>query len=102
MGANEDEWENLAALATDAGADMLELELLLPPDDFSRDGQRRGFKSRTLQEILCQAVRRGSKLPFMAKMTPNITDMVPVAQGLLGRRGGWHRRHQHREIDLLA
>ena len=27
----------------------------------------------------CAAVKRGSKLPVLAKMTPNITDMVPVA-----------------------
>ena len=27
----------------------------------------------------CAAVKRGSSLPMMAKMTPNVTDMVPVA-----------------------
>ena len=31
----------------------------------------------------CQAVKRGSKLPMMAKMTPNITDMVVVAKACL-------------------
>ena len=35
-----------------------------------------------MQELL-RCVKRGSKLPMMAKMTPNITDMVPVAKACL-------------------
>ena len=37
----------------------------------------------------CQAVRRGTKLPFMAKMTPNITDMcVPAIASIEGGANG--------------
>jgi len=36
-----------------------------------------------LCKTYCQAVKRGSKLPMMAKMTPNITDMVEVAKACL-------------------
>jgi len=82
MGANEKEWEDLARLATEAGADMLELNFSCPQMTSHAMGSDVGSSPELCQKY-CTAVRRGSKLPFMAKMTPNITDMVPVAKACL-------------------
>src|SRR5574344_20683 len=82
MGANEKEWEDLARLATEAGADMLELNFSCPQMTSHAMGSDVGSNAE-LCKTYCAAVRRGSKLPFMAKMTPNITDMVPVAKACL-------------------
>jgi dihydropyrimidine dehydrogenase (NAD+) subunit PreA len=82
MGANEKEWEDLARLATEAGADMLELNFSCPQMTSHAMGSDVGSNPELCKKY-CQAVRRGSQLPFMAKMTPNITDMVPVAKACL-------------------
>ncbi|MCI2111588.1 MAG: NAD-dependent dihydropyrimidine dehydrogenase subunit PreA [Bacilli bacterium] len=82
MGANEKEWEDLARLATEAGADMLELNFSCPQMTSHAMGSDVGSDPELCRKY-CAAVRRGSKLPFMAKMTPNITDMVPVAKACL-------------------
>lgn len=85
MGANEKEWEELARLSEEAGADMLELNFSCPQMTSHAMGSDVG-SSPELCEKYCRAVRRGSKLPFMAKMTPNVTDMCPVA--IASMRGG--------------
>lgn len=85
MGANEKEWEELARLSEEAGADMLELNFSCPQMTSHAMGSDVGT-SPELCEKYCRAVRRGSKLPFMAKMTPNVTDMCPVA--IASMRGG--------------
>lgn len=82
MGANAKEWEDLARLATEAGADMLELNFSCPQMTSHAMGSDVGSNAELCQTY-CEAVRRGTKLPFMAKMTPNITDMVPVAKACL-------------------
>src|SRR5574344_871838 len=82
MGANEKEWEDLARLASEAGADMLELNFSCPQMTSHAMGSDVGSNPELCKKY-CAADRRGSKLPFMAKMTPNITDMVPVAKACL-------------------
>jgi len=82
MGASEKEWEDLARLATEAGADMLELNFSCPQMTSHAMGSDVGSNPELCKKY-CAAVRRGSKLPFMAKMTPNITDMVPVVKACL-------------------
>ncbi|MCL6269402.1 NAD-dependent dihydropyrimidine dehydrogenase subunit PreA [Sansalvadorimonas sp. 2012CJ34-2] len=78
MGANEQEWEDLARLAEEAGADMLELNFSCPQMTSHAMGSDVG-SSPDLCRRYCQAVKRGSKLPVLAKMTPNVTDMCEVA-----------------------
>jgi dihydropyrimidine dehydrogenase (NAD+) subunit PreA len=82
MGANEKEWEDLARLATEAGADMLELNFSCPQMTSHAMGSDVGSNPELCKKY-CAAVKRGSKLPVLAKMTPNITDMVPVAKACL-------------------
>ena len=78
MGSNEEDWEVLARLVTEAGADMIELNFSCPQMTSHAMGSDVG-SSPELCRKYCQAVRRGTNLPFMAKMTPNITDMCEPA-----------------------
>lgn len=86
MGYNEDsDWETLAKMSEDAGADMLELNFSCPQMATKEGGHRVG-QNFDLVERYTAAVKRASKLPVLAKMTPNITDMIPVA--LAAKKGG--------------
>ena len=82
MGPTEKDWEELARLVTEAGADMIEMNLSCPQMTSHAMGSDVGTNAE-LCKSFCAAVKRGSKLPMMAKMTPNITDMVPVAKACL-------------------
>ncbi len=82
MGNDEQTWEELARLTTEAGADMLELNFSCPQMTSHAMGSDVGT-SPELCKKYCAAVRRGSKLPVLAKMTPNVTDQVPVAKASL-------------------
>lgn len=78
MGNDEKTWEDLARLVEEAGADMIEMNLSCPQMTSHAMGSDVGTNPELCKKY-CRAVKRGSKLPMMAKMTPNITDMVPVA-----------------------
>ncbi|MCR4782939.1 MAG: NAD-dependent dihydropyrimidine dehydrogenase subunit PreA [bacterium] len=82
MGTNEEDWTELARLVTEAGADMIEMNLSCPQMTSHAMGSDVGTNPDLCRRY-CAAVKRGSNLPMMAKMTPNITDMVPVAQACL-------------------
>lgn len=82
MGSNEEDWTELARLVTLAGADMIEMNLSCPQMTSHAMGSDVGTNPELCKKY-CQAVKRGSSLPMMAKMTPNITDMVPVALACL-------------------
>ncbi|EPZ9352682.1 NAD-dependent dihydropyrimidine dehydrogenase subunit PreA, partial [Shigella sonnei] len=85
MGENEQQWEELARLVQEAGADMLECNFSCPQMTSHAMGSDVG-QSPELVEKYCRAVKRGSTLPMLAKMTPNIGDMCEVA--LAAKRGG--------------
>lgn len=82
MGSNEKDWTELAGLVEEAGADMIEMNLSCPQMTSHAMGSDVGANPE-LCRAFCEAVKRGSRLPLMAKMTPNITDMVPVARACL-------------------
>lgn len=85
MGSNEKEWEDLAKLVEQAGADMIECNFSCPQMTSHAMGSDVG-QSPELVEKYCRAVKRGSKLPMMAKMTPNIGSMNEVAKAAI--KGG--------------
>ena len=82
MGTNEDDWVELARLVEEAGADMIEMNLSCPQMTSHEMGSDVGTNAELCKKY-CMAVKRGSKLPMMAKMTPNVTDMVPIAKACL-------------------
>lgn len=82
MGTCEEDWEELARLVTEANADMIEMNLSCPQMTSHAMGSDVGTNPELVKKY-CAAVKRGSDLPMMAKMTPNITDMVPAAKAAL-------------------
>ncbi len=82
MGRNEADWEDLARQVEDAGADMIEMNLSCPQMTSHSMGADVGTNPKLCQKY-CEAVKRGSKLPMMAKMTPNITSMIPVVKACM-------------------
>ncbi len=74
MGQNEEEWEHLARLMTDAGADILELNFSCPHMAANGLGSDVG-QNPDLVAAYTKAARRGTNLPILAKMTPNIGNM---------------------------
>ncbi|MDH5104614.1 NAD-dependent dihydropyrimidine dehydrogenase subunit PreA [Lentilactobacillus diolivorans] len=82
MGTNAQDWEDLAGLVTEAGADMIEMNLSCPQMTSHEMGSDVGTNPDLVQKY-CEAVKRGSDLPMMAKMTPNITDMIPAVKASL-------------------
>ena len=85
MGSNDEEWTTLAKAVTEAGVDMIECNFSCPQMTSHAMGSDVG-QSPELVEKYCRAVKRGSSLPMLAKMTPNIGDMCEVA--LAAKHGG--------------
>lgn len=85
MGKNEEEWEMLARECQSAGADVIECNFSCPNMEATDLGVTIG-QSPELVEKFTRAVRRGTTLPVLAKLTPNVADMVPMA--LAAKRAG--------------
>ncbi len=85
MGFSEYEWSELAKMAEGAGSDMLELNFSCPHMTVEGSGMKVG-QAFDLVEKFTAAVRKSVKIPILAKMTPNITDMTEPA--LYAKRGG--------------
>ena len=85
MGQNEQEWTYLAHQCELAGADVIECNYSCPNMESDSLGVTIG-QDAALIEKFTRAVRRGTKLPILAKMTPNLTDMVPMA--IAAKKGG--------------
>lgn len=88
MGRNEEEWEKLARLSTEAGADVIELNFSCPNMEEKGVGVDIGQDSELVRRFT-KAARRGTKAPILAKMTPNITDMrIPAEAAIEGGADG--------------
>ena len=74
MGENEDEWTYLAEIMEKAGADILELNFSCPNMAKGGMGSDVGTDINLVAKYTA-ATRRGSRLPILAKMTPNVTNM---------------------------
>lgn len=85
MGFNDNDWATLAKMSEDAGCDMLELNFSCPQMARKDAGHRIGQDYEAVSRFT-EVVKKATKLPVIAKMTPNITDMVPVA--LSAKNGG--------------
>jgi len=85
MGRDEQEWTKLAVLMTEAGADILECNFSCPHMAADGLGSDVG-QNPDLVAAFTRAVRKGSSLPILAKMTPNLGNMEPPA--LAAIRGG--------------
>lgn len=85
MGADDAEWEELARLCEENGADAVELNFSCPNMADGGLGSDIG-QIPELVERFTAAARRGTSIPILAKLTPNVTNMSPAAEA--ARRGG--------------
>ena len=85
MGQNEAEWEELAAMCEQNGADAVELNFSCP----NMQGEGLGSDIGQIPELVetyTRAAKRGTSIPVLAKLTPNVAAMSPAAEAAL--RGG--------------
>ena len=85
MGQNEQEWEDLARQCEENGADAIELNFSCPNMAEGGLGSDIG-QDPALVERYTAAARRGTKLPILAKPTPNVATMREAAEA--AKRGG--------------
>ncbi len=85
MGKNDAEWEELARACEENGADAIELNFSCPNMADGGLGSDIG-QVPELVERFTRAARRGTKIPILAKLTPNVATMSPAAEAAL--RGG--------------
>lgn len=78
MGRTEEEWTKLATLVEEAGADIIECNFSCPHMSGKGLGSDVGTNPE-LVRLYTEATKKGTTLPVLAKMTPNITNMeVPA------------------------
>ncbi len=88
MGFSGPEWVQLAKAATDAGSDLLELNLSCPHMAVEGSGHKVG-QNEDLVRHFTELVRNATSIPVVVKLTPNITDMtVPAKFAKLGGANG--------------
>jgi dihydropyrimidine dehydrogenase (NAD+) subunit PreA len=80
-----DDWAELAKMGQDAGADMLECNFSCPQMTVEGTGHKVG-QDAAIIEKLTSITKSACTIPVMAKMTPNVADMVP--QALAAQAGG--------------
>ena len=85
MGEDDADWERLARLCDENGADAIELNFSCPNMAEGGLGSDIG-QVPELVERFTAAARRGTKKPILAKLTPNVAAMSPAAEAAL--RGG--------------
>lgn len=78
MGKDEQEWVSLARKAEEAGLDAVELNFSCPQMRYAGMGSDVGQDPEQVL-ILTGLVKKAVKIPVIAKMTPNIASMTPVA-----------------------
>ncbi|SFB26594.1 dihydropyrimidine dehydrogenase (NAD+) subunit PreA [Acetitomaculum ruminis DSM 5522] len=78
MGQNEAEWTKLARLMEEAGADMIECNFSCPQMAKEGLGSDVGTNPSLVAKYTA-ATKKGTKIPVLAKMTPNITKMQEPA-----------------------
>lgn len=77
---NEQDWKYLAKQAEAAGADALELNLSCPHGMGERGMGLACGQDPYLVKQICHWVKEVVKIPFFAKLTPNVTDITAIAK----------------------
>lgn len=88
MGETDEEWTELARLVTDAGADLIECNFSCPQMVGEGLGSDVG-QNPELVKHYTECVKKGSHLPVLAKMTPNLGNMeIPALAAVNGGADG--------------
>nr|AAH80003.1 MGC81821 protein [Xenopus laevis] len=83
---NKDDWTELSLMAEASGANALELNLSCPHGMGERGMGLACGQDPELVRNICRWVRQAVKIPFFAKLTPNVTDVVKIA--MAAQEGG--------------
>lgn len=84
MGQTDEEWAKLAKLSEEAGCDMIECNFSCPHMSAHGLGSDVG-QNPELVEKYVEIVKSATKLPVIAKMTPNISHMeIPAIAAVTG------------------
>lgn len=78
MGETDEEWTELARLVTEAGADIIECNFSCPQMVGEGLGSDVG-QNPELVKHYTECVKKGTSVPVLSKMTPNIGNMEPPA-----------------------
>ena len=88
MGSNAKEWQELAKMVTEAGADMIECNFSCPQMTSHAMGSDVGQSPELVREYSL-AVSGATTIPVIAKMTPNIGQMeLPALAAIVGGARG--------------
>ncbi|MFW9830802.1 MAG: NAD-dependent dihydropyrimidine dehydrogenase subunit PreA [Candidatus Thorarchaeota archaeon] len=79
-------WTALAELMSQTGVHALELNVSCPHGSPEKHMGAFIGQNPDLVEQVTRAAKKGTDLPILVKLTPNVTDIVPVAQAAV--RGG--------------
>ncbi|KAM9487870.1 dihydropyrimidine dehydrogenase [NADP(+)] isoform 2-T2 [Clarias gariepinus] len=77
---NKADWTELAKMAEASGADALELNLSCPHGMGERGMGLACGQDPELVRNICRWVRQAVTIPFFAKLTPNVTNIVDIAK----------------------
>jgi len=83
---DKQDWQDLAKMAEASGPDALELNLSCPHGMGERGMGMACGQSPEMVKNICLWVKEVTSIPFFAKMTPNVTNIVDIAQA--AREGG--------------
>ncbi|XP_036907254.1 dihydropyrimidine dehydrogenase [NADP(+)] isoform X1 [Sturnira hondurensis] len=83
---SKSDWTELAQMAEASGADALELNLSCPHGMGERGMGLACGQDPELVRNICRWVRQAVRIPFFAKLTPNVTDIVSIARA--AKEGG--------------
>lgn len=84
MGRNDEEWERLARLVQDVGADAVECNFSCPNMEQRGLGTDIGQSEEAVARCT-QAARRGCSIPLLVKLSPNVADMRPFARAAIAK-----------------
>lgn len=98
-GYSKEDWAELATMAEKSGAHALELNLSCPHGMGEKGMGLACGQDSSLVRNICIWVRAAVKIPFFAKLTPNVTNIVDIATAA---KEGTYKIVQNEEILLLC
>lgn len=85
-GTEPEGWTSLAETMSQTGADAIEINVSCPHGSPEKHMGAFIGQDPTLVEQVTRAAKKGTDLPVLVKLTPNVTDIVPIADAAV--RGG--------------
>ncbi|TFG98615.1 NAD-dependent dihydropyrimidine dehydrogenase subunit PreA [Candidatus Thorarchaeota archaeon] len=85
-GTEPEGWTALAETMTQTGADAIEINVSCPHGSPEKHMGAFIGQNPILVEQVTRAAKKGTDLPLLVKLTPNVTDIVPIANAAI--KGG--------------